>query len=314
MTRLLPLLLVGCGSSDADLRLLLDGATGAGLLLGAWSHAGEVVAVGGTYGEEGRMVRIGGEGACVEPVTVDAALWWIHGVGDDWFAVGESGRILHGEVREDVATPSTLFGVYHDGSDVWAVGGDVVGSQQGEIWRRRDGVWSLFRGELPALMFKVHDGWFVGDGIAYTLIDGELVERHPPSGEKLLTVRSLGPDHAFAVGGISQPVLLEWVDGGWTAHEVPVACGGSGGLNGIYTDDGLTIHIAGNQGAAATRHEDGSWSCPEVPVTFDAFHAVWEHEGEPYWFGGNLFGAPPYHATVATSATVDGPVTLGTCD
>ncbi|MCB9668962.1 MAG: hypothetical protein H6736_05675 [Alphaproteobacteria bacterium] len=315
--RTLPALVVllACKGESLPLDLLVDADPGPGLLLGAWSHGDDVLAVGGTYGVDGHMVRITPDGACLEAGSTDGILWWIHGEGDDWYAVGEGGRIVHGDAwtREDVPTESTLFGVYVDGDTVWAVGGDVLVSQQGEIWRRQDGTWSRYREGLPGLMFKVHDGWFVGDGLAYTLVDGELVERPPPNGEKLLTVRSLGPDHAFAVGGVSQPVLLEWTGGAWTSHEVPLECAGSGGLNGVYTDDGETVHIAGNQGAAATRHPDGTWSCPEAPVTFDSFHAVWAHDGEVLWLGGNLFGSPPYHASIAVDPGRGGPVTLAAC-
>lgn len=291
--------LSGCSGTD-DLSLVLDAEEGAGLLLGAWTHGGDLVAVGGTYGASGSLVRIGGNGACSTSFELDRALWWIHGQGDDWYAVGEAGTVLHAGEREDVPTEATLFGVFHAGDAVWAVGGDVAGTGEGEIWRRVDGVWAPFADGLPGLMYKVHDGWFVGDGLAYVLQDGELVDRSPPNGERLLTVRSLGPDHAFAVGGVAAPVLLEWVDGAWISHELPASCGGGGGLNGVFTEDGRTVHVAGNQGLAATREADGSWTCPEEPVSFDAFHAVWEHQGQPYWIGGNLFGAPPYHATVAT--------------
>ena len=321
------LLLWGCKNAETDTDevyagLALEQSAETGALLGAYSAGSELVLVGGDFGSRGVITHYDGESFCVESDTVEGALWWVHGRSPtDWYAVGENGMIVHEQAgsrtREDVPTAATLFGVYDDGTDVWAVGGDVRNHQLGEIWRKpAGGSWELQLGEIEGLMFKVHDGWFVGDGKAFYWDGTELLPRHP-DGEggrppKLLTVRSLGPEHAFAVGGQATPMLFEYVDGSWQTREVKPSCGGNQGLNGIYTATGETIHIAGHFGAASTL-EAGEWRCDSPPQTSEHFHVVMVHNDEVVWAGGDLFATGSNHGTVAIHPAPSSPLSVQTC-
>ena len=158
-----------------------------GVLLSAWTDGGEALMVGGQLGSSGILARYDGERLCIEDEVADGALWWIHGPRDgEWYAVGDGGRIVHEtdgvRVREDVDTSATLFGVYAVGEQVWAVGGNVA-TNTGEIWLRENGTWTLFAGDLPGLLFKTWEGWFVGDNQAYFL-EGEQLVPYDIGGER----------------------------------------------------------------------------------------------------------------------------------
>lgn len=296
-------------AGDVYAGIAFDGSAETGVLLGIWSDGDEAILVGGDLRAEGRITRYDGERFCVESETYEHALWWAHGRAEgEWYAVGERGIIVHEDngtrTREDVSTLATLFGVYDDGTDVWAVGGDVLDTQTGEIWRKpAGGEWEALRTGIDGLMFKVHDNWFVGDGVAFYWNGSELEERMPPTLEgatrppKLLTVRSFGPDRAFAVGGTSRPVMLEWADGAWSPIEVDFDCSGGQGLNGVMGSSPDALYIAGFQGAAA--RYDGSWTCDVPPRTEQHFHVAWEHQGEVLYAGGDLFDVEENHGTVA---------------
>ena len=187
--------------------------------------------------------------------------------------------------------------------DVWAVGGDVLNTQTGQIWRKTpEEDWQLLLGDIPGLMFKVHDGWFVGDGLAYRWNGSALEEHHPlPVGgaarpPKLLTVRSFG-QQAFAVGGTNRATLLAYELGTWTPIEVPQECSGGQGLNGVFGTDPATLYVAGHHGAAS--RYDGAWTCDVPRLTDDHFHIAWEHDGEVLYGGGDLFEFGDNHGTVA---------------
>ena len=285
-----------------------EGVAETGVILGMWSDGPEVVMVGGDLGSAGRITRYDGERFCVEPISYERALWWVHGrAPGDWYAVGERGIVVHEQAgvrtRTDLPTLATLFGVYDDGTDVWAVGGDVLNTQTGQIWRKTpEEDWQLLLGDIPGLMFKVHDGWFVGDGLAYRWNGSALEEHHPlPVGgaarpPKLLTVRSFG-QQAFAVGGTNRATLLAYELGTWTPIEVPQECSGGQGLNGVFGTDPATLYVAGHHGAAS--RYDGAWTCDVPRLTDDHFHVAWEHDGEVLYGGGDLFEFGDNHGTVA---------------
>jgi len=269
-----------------------------GVLLSAWSDADELLMVGGELGGEGILARYDGDRLCVEEAVADTALWWIHGPRDgEWYAVGSQGRIVHevdGErTREDVETNATLFGVYADGERVWAVGGDVS-NNTGEIWRREDGAWSLFAGDLPGLMFKTWEGWFVGDGQSYRLEGDELVP-HDTDGARLVTVRGRDAESdTWAVGGSSSAVVMRFEGEGWEPVEQELGQP----LNGVWTAPGEPVYVAGNSGTTAF-YQDGQWVKPDAPVTMEVLHAVWPHGDEVIWVGGNLMTTSgDYYGTI----------------
>ena len=316
LTSSLVLLAAGCVQAPG-FHLESEGLEG-GALLSAWSNGDSLVAVGGQLdGSDGLLVQQT-EG-CWDTMDADTAprpVWWLHGArAGEWFAVGDAGLVLHGGafglVDESLPTDSTLFGVWDDGERVWAVGGDVFGSRQGEIWTRVDGAWEVFAGELPHVVFKVWNGWFVGDGVIYHLEDGELVDRTPPEQPRLLTVRGRGPDDVWAVGGEGRAELWHWNGDEWTRIDVSPACA-TLPLNGVWTAPGEDVWVAGMQGAMG-RFDGEAWECPERPLTYDDLHAVWRHGEDMFWFGGNLMSSTDNHGTVLRYG-VPGGSTTAACE
>ena len=272
-----------------------------GILLAAWDDGTDLIAVGGQLDNtDALMLRREAGTWCKEEGVADRALWWIHGSRPGrWFGVGASGLILHHEdgstVDESVNTTGTLFGVWDEGDRVWAVGGNVQGGG-GEIWLRENGVWLLFAEDLPGVVFKVWEDWFVGDGVAWTLDESdELQPRFPPANEKLLTVRGRASDDVWAVGGVVSSVLLHYNGSTWESVPVDPLCT-SQPLNGIWTAPGEDVWIAGMSGAMA-RFDGEEWHCGDLvadnalrDLSHAHFHAVWPGEnGEMLWFGGNFF-------------------------
>ena len=262
----------------------------AGALLGAWTEGDELLCVGGTPGSgPGVIAHLNGEDLSLETVG-DRTLWWI--AGDDagvWYAVGEAGTILREEagVRtvESVPTAATLFGVEVEGTDVIAVGGSFTSEgSSGEVWRRRDGAWSLLAGDLPGAAFKVWDGWIVGDNAVFRLEGDELLPVDAEPG-RLLTVRGRADDDVWAVGGTNAPDLRHWNGTSWAAVDPgPI----SQGLSGVWTAPGEDLFVAGNYGTAAFYHGD-QWVEAEFVTSAD-LHAAWRFGDRPIWVGGDLFG------------------------
>ncbi len=300
--------------------VVLDRVPG-GTLLAAWSDGDRLVIVGGDLGQDGGTtgsIVTWTDGAwCVEEAIVDRTLWWIHGPrAGEWYAVGGAGVVLHEvdgvRVREDLPTVATLYGVWaaEDGR-VWAVGGDVFGTELGEIWVRKDGAWSLHAADLPGVLFKVWDRWIVGAGVSYHLEGDMWVEQPLPAGERLLTARGRADDDVWAVGGSSNPTLLHWDGTAWTDVDVDPHCTGQP-LNGIWTAPGEDVWIAGNSGAMG-RYDGAEWECAFPPITGESFHAVWQHEDEHFWAGGNLLSSGADHYGTVGHYGALGTATAPTC-
>ncbi|MCO4745853.1 MAG: hypothetical protein KC912_13750 [Proteobacteria bacterium] len=285
----LTLLLTACGSEDFS---LLSESVSQGMLLSGWSDGETLHIVGGDLdGGAGVRVTWDGKRLCTEPEVTERALWWITGEGSETFAVGEAGTILHTvdgvETREDVDTEATLFGVWMDGDRAWAVGGEVGGgANRGEIWTRENGEWTAIDTDVPGVLFKMWDGFVVGDGVAYTLEDDLLVPVDA-GGERLLTVRGRSGTDVWAVGGLADSVVMH-SDGG--DFEAVDSTGLNGGLNGVWTGPDEDVWVAGHFGTMARQTDDG-WASPSPPLTSEHFHAVVQHQDEMFWLGGNLFSA-----------------------
>ena len=189
-----------------------------------------------------------------------------------------------------------LCGVWVDGDVVWAVGGDL-GTQEGEIWRRENGTWTLFQDRFPGLLFKIWDGWIVGDGQAYFWNGTELEDRSPNDGERLLTVRGNNTDEVWAVGGLASPVVRHWVDGSWEIPTLDSPCA-QYPLSGVYVD-GEEVWIAGHSGTVS-HLENETWTCDFPPITAEHFHGVFPFRDEILWLGGNLLSASDSYGTVAS--------------
>jgi hypothetical protein len=305
---LLALALVGCGASDdpkgkdsqssttgsqneGPFHVLANRVPGGMMLSGHSTSDGLVVVGGDLHGGTGTISRYDGSTLCVEQNAVDRALWWIHGSSpDDWYAVGVGGIVVHEsggtQTRMDAPTDSTLFGVYDDGTDVWAVGGDVANTLQGEIWRWDGATWTLVADELPGLLFKTWNSWFVGHGIAYQWDGNALVEHHPPNGARLVTARGSSADDLWAVGGLTNAELYHYSGGSWETVDVDIACD-TDGFNGVWVDD-QGVWTAGHSGSMALRDPAGGWSCADRGFIEEDFHAVLDYEGNKLWLGGNL--------------------------
>lgn len=310
---LVSVLLCGC-PAEPEWSIPVSEGPG-GMMLTAWSDGDELLFGGGDLdGSAGRLIRATGDSWCVEELA-DRPIWWIHGDGAGAFtAVGEAGLILrseHGVVTdESVPTTGTLFGAWHDGDRVWAVGGDAT-LGGGEIWLREGGVWTLFDDQLPGTVFKVWDDWFVGSGFAMRMEEGVLVDHSPSAAPRLLTVRGRAADDVWAVGGDASPILLHWDGTEWTDVAVDPVCA-SGGLNGVWTDPGQDVWIAGMSGAMA-RWDGTDWHCSELPLTFDHFHAAWMHQGEAWFAGGDFFQRGDNHATLGNFGVAATPAEMPAC-
>lgn len=284
---LLPLL--GCGGEEFS---LLSEEISTGMLLSGWSDGEVLHMVGGDLaGGAGVRVTWDGKRLCAVEQVTERALWWVTGEGDENYAVGEVGTILHTvngtETREDVDTEATLFGVWMDGDRVWAVGGVVAsGENRGEIWTRENGEWRAIDQNLPGVLFKIWDGYIVGDGVAYTLED-DVLTPIDTGGERLLTVRGRSSTDVWAVGGLGDSVVMH-SDGG--AFESVDSEGLAGGLNGVWTAPDDDVWVAGQFGLMGRSTDDG-WDSPSPPLTSEHFHAVVRHQDDVFWLGGNLFSS-----------------------
>ncbi len=286
-------ILVACPSAGPEFSVLVEDLPG-GTLLSGWSDGDDTIVVGGQLGSgPGVLVHLREGSLCVEEDVSDRALWWIHGSREgEWYAVGEAGTVLHevdGErMVEDLPTDATLFGVFDDGVAVWAVGGSFVNGSVGEIWVRRDGAWTLMAGDLPGVVFKVWEGWFVGDGVAWRLGEGDSLEPVDLGGEKVLTIRGRDQeDDLWAVGGYGTPVVLHGGAGGWSDVS---AAGLDQPLNGVWTAPGEPVWVAGMRGLVAWSSDGQEWTQPDERPSSKDLHAVWKHGDDMLFIGGDLLG------------------------
>ncbi len=284
-----------------------------GVLLSAWSDGDLLRIAGGNLSDGGGLLaRVEGDALCVEQGVTEEPLWWIHGPREgEFYAVGQRGTILHEadgvRQREDVPTEATLYGVWADeDGTVWAVGGVPGTGDSGEIWRRVDGAWSLVAGGLPGAVFKVWNGWFVGEESAWWWDGEQLVER--PTGQRLLTVRGRSDDDVWAVGGLTSAVVLHWDGAAWSEVD---HTGLGQPLNGVWTAPGEPVAIAGNFGTVALDWGDG-WEMPDWPPTAEHLHAVWKHGDRFYAVGGNLMSGGTY-GTVLAYAQDPAPLAVEAC-
>jgi hypothetical protein len=295
--------------------LLVEDTPG-GALLSAWSDGDDALIVGGNAGGgSGVLVRYRAGRLCVDDTVSERALWWIHGPrASEWYAVGERGTIVHDtdgtRVREDVDTDATLYGVWAgDDGVVWAVGGDFTTEPtSGWVWRRQDDAWSLFAGPLDGALFKVWDGWFVGEAQAYRLEGDELVAQDVGD-ERFLTVRGRAEDDVWIVGGWGPPAVQRYTAAGWEVVDTSAL---SQPLNGVWTAPGEPVWVAGMSGLTAFLDDDG-WTRPEVAPSLQHFHAVWRHGDDVLFVGGNMLDTGDQQGTIVRYAIDDAPAQLVDC-
>lgn len=271
-----------------------------GVALSAWSNGDELLFAGGTLstfpgqetGTEGVLLRLNNGTLCKQTIA-DRPIWWIDGnTPGEFYAVGERGLILHVKddviTNESIPTENTLYGIWVGSGDPIAVGGDPFTTNKGEVWRRENGTWTLFASDLSGVAFKVWEDWIVGTGVAWQIEDGQLIERSPPSLERLVTVRGRSSDDVWAVGGLSLPSLLHWNGTAWESIDIDPFCAVSG-LTGVWTAPGEDVWVTGYYGGVGRYNSDTkTWLCPETNLTEEHFHAVWKHQGDIWFVGGNL--------------------------
>jgi len=273
-----------------------------GMMLGAYSVGDTMIVVGGQLNDgTGTIWKLNDGVLCVDEEIPDAPLWWVHGRSEtDLYMVGEQGLILHEvdgvRTREDVPSTAKLFGVYDDGTDVWAVGGDIFGDGTGEIWRRVDGTWSL-ASTTPGLAFKAWEGWFVGDGFVWWWDGTDFVDRTPAEAPRFTTVRGRSQDDVWVVGGTQVAEFYHWDGAEWSRPDVDASCVNAA-LNGVYTAPGEDVYVAGMFGVAGS-FDGTAWSCADQPLTAKAFHAVWPHDGAWWALGGNFTSSSTQVSSVA---------------
>ncbi len=304
------------GSSEPAFSLLSGDVPG-GILLSAWSDGEDLLAVGGQMGSgPGSIVHYDGSNLCYEhPAPAEHVLWWVHGnAPGHWYAVGENGTVLHSEEgvrsREDLPTTATLYGVWTGEEQVIAVGGDFEGSSpRGEVWLKRDGTWSPLSIDLPGVVFKVWENWLVGDGVAWRLDGDQLVEEDTES-QRMVTIRGRGNDDVWAVGGWSEAIVMHRDASSWSSFNstgLPLA------LNGLWTEPGETLWVAGMGGTMGYLGEDGAWVTPDLPPSSRDFHAVWKHKDEVLLVGGDMFAPEVNVGSIVRHGTDSSSLVAGVC-
>ena len=123
---------------------------------------------------------------------------------------------------------------------------------------------------------------------------------HDPA-ERLVTIRGESENDVWAVGGRFSAAVLHWEDDAWTTVQT---AGLSQPLNGIWTAPDETVWVAGMSGTQGYLTNEGTWKIPDFPLTNDHYHAVWKHQDEVLFLGGNLLSsAGPYHGTISRFGT-----------
>ena len=290
---------------------------GNGMLLSGFVDQGELLLVGGDLdGGSGMIAVYTGDSLCLEsPAPTEKAIWWIHGDSmGEWYAVGADGLILHEKdgvrVREDVKTNATFYGVWMSSTDeVWAVGGSVD-SGIGEIWKRSesDG-WQQVKADLPGVVFKVWQNWFVGVESSYHLEDGLLVPY--PTEAKLTTVRGYADDDVYAIGGSSSVHLQHFNGTAWSDIDLD---GDWGVGTGVWTDTGEDLWLAGTSGFMGY-YTGTDLVTPDFPMTNNTFHAVLPFEQEKIFVGGNfLTSGTDYFSILGRYGDGEKVLTAETCN
>lgn len=289
-----------------------------GALLGVWAEPGPtpaVYTVGADDGTGPLFLKKGGEGWVRVPVAQSGTLWWVTGIGDFVYAAGTGGRV----VRYDPATggvadistgvDATLYGVWGASEgDVWAVGGNVDGTQPRTALLHYDGEQWTSAPQPPEAnnrtLFKVwgtasDDVWACGQAGLLMHWDGQSWTAVPSgSFESLFTVH--GSPGTVAVGGSVQPSIVEATPQGFTEATLPV---GTNTLRGVFVPTSGQPYACG-LGATVLRRSTGGWlRIGGLPAaTARDFHAVCIDDAGGVWLAGgdlvqNTDGVLMYYGT-----------------
>lgn len=241
-------------------------------------------------------------------------LWWVWSApGSDlvWVS-GAGGRVLTytrstGSWSEEVITNTAykLFGIWGTSdTDIWAVGGDVLGNLDGVILHYDGVAWTTSTLVPPPSAghkqaFKVwgaaaDDVWVVGTVALLMHWDGAAWETLPepvyPT-STLTTVHGSTADWVVAVGGPGNARAATYDGATWLDVTPQPAAGGPivPNMNGVYAPENGSAVICGDNGSIWWL--DGTaWSADECsPETVRHYHACWVDETGAVWaVGGDL--------------------------
>lgn len=283
-----------------------------GALLSVWGRSPTDVWVAGGQADRGLILHGDGENWDVVDVEADRLLWWIYGVGEDIYAVGDGGLILYydGTAWKKVASGTTkqLFGVWGSSEgDVWIVGGAPDGQDGGAIVLH-GGHGEFQEVALPAelapqVLFKayghgVDDVVMVGSEGTILRYDGSVWSQDAaPTDASLFSLWGRSRSDMYAVGGFGDGTVLHFDGNAWSQVNVQVS---GGELSGVFIGGQDPVIAVGDQGYVLEVQNDETMRAPEVrepPVAGlhrgISLHSVWGDEaGTTYAVGGELMAYP----------------------
>ncbi|MEZ4241102.1 MAG: hypothetical protein R3F59_34075 [Myxococcota bacterium] len=241
-------------------------------------------------------------------------LWWVWSDGGDlvWFS-GEAGRVLtysrsaDAVTSEEVVTDPAMkmFGLWGSGpTDIWTVGGDIQGNQDGVIvhydgtqWTEAHRVSKDPTDNLTTRQaFKVwgaaaNDVWVVGTNALISHWDGSVWTDQPQSvyhTAPLFTVSGTGPNDVTAVGGGGNAQSAHFDGSSWTDVSPP-PYDAVPSFNGVKAVSGVGT-VACGFGGSIYWFDGTTWSAdPRPRPTPLDFHACWiDDQGATWAIGGDL--------------------------
>ncbi len=300
--------------------LEVDRSTGA--FLSVWGASSENVwAVGGQVaaindpGQGAIYRRTDGDWAPAEVPNDTPLLNWIHGRGDEIWAVGNSGAALRfdgaGWQAVDTGVDMPLWGVFvFSPTEVWAVGGDAFTTTTPGVILRYDGsAWS--ETPLPELdrdsgaVFKIFgfspdDLHAVGARGVLLHYDGSSWTQMPSgTSNDMISLWGTDADDIVAVGGRAVGTIGRWDGSAWTTEDI----GMLPGLNGVWVDPEGRATVVGNNGASAIIREGFDAELEDTTISFEVLHAVFGlDDGTRISVGGTLNSSPPYAGIIVENA------------
>lgn len=276
-----------------------------GMLLSTWGRsADEVYFVGG--GEDRTAVgRWDGSALSWMENPGGALAWWIFGLDEQLFVVGDEGLGLRREgdgpwtLWDTGVAQGVLYGVWGTAADdLWVVGGDFrrggpprLRHWDGAAWA--DAELPNLDAEQPKAFFKVwgtgpDDVHVVGDQGVMLHFDGAAWSKVvAPQADAMLTVHG-GAAGLWAVGGRAKGSIWLHQDGAWVDRTPPDRLPG---LTGVFVDPDGTVLVSGTNGRVMERDLEGDWAiAPQLSL--DLIHSVWKSaDGASWAVGGDTSAA-----------------------
>ncbi len=230
------------------------------------TETGDVYAVGGEYGEGGRIYTY--DGASLTEMEIDPVpqLEAVFGLGtDDVFAAGEEGIILHYDGEEWIAQPTdtietlSLLSANANG-DLFAA------SVNGTVLSYDSGTWKVV--EEGRHCVRVEDIWGTAENDVFASCSGGGILHYDGSvwqtmdhitTKRLTTIAGCGPDDVYASG---TDYMHDWAvlhyDGNTWAHLDDFPDGGVGAFYCAGPDD-----LFARAGDRIARFDGSSWTTTE---------------------------------------------------